>query len=70
MALITEEQAEALAGAFYGENSRCEPIQDGLGRWVISVQEMEGLGLDLEIIEFVEVELELPPLTELTDENE
>ena len=72
MAVISEEQAEALAGQFYGENSRCAPVKDGLGRWVISIEEMQGLGLELEIVDWIEpkVELELPNLSALTDENE
>ena len=62
MAVITAEQAEDLAGTFYGENSRCAPVKDGLGRWVISISEMQGLGLTLEVVEWVEpvTDLEMP----------
>lgn len=72
MAVISTEQAEAVTGQFYGDNSRCAPVKDGLGRWVISIEEMQGLGLELEIVDWIEprLELELPNLSALNNENE
>ena len=72
MAVISEQQAGELAGQSYGDNSRCAPVKDGLGRWVISVEEMTGLGLDLEIVDWIEprLELELPNLSVNKHENE
>ena len=53
VALITEEQFDALRGVTYATDSRCYPERDGLGRPFISIQEMEGLGLDLEVVEWI-----------------
>lgn len=58
VAIITEEQAESLRNGQWGNDSYCNPVQDGLGRWVISVEEMTGLGLTLEVVEWVAPEQE------------
>lgn len=53
VALITEEQYDALRGVTYATDSRCYPERDGLGRPFISIQEMEGLGLECEVVEWI-----------------
>ena len=53
VALISEEQFEALRGVTYAADSKCYPERDGLGRPFISIQEMEGLGLDLQVVEWI-----------------
>ena len=53
VALITEEQANALRAVQFGENSYCNPVQDGLGRWVISLEEAEALGVQYEVVEWI-----------------
>lgn len=52
-ALITPEQAEALRGVQFGENSYCNPVLDGLGRWVISLEEAEALAVQYEVVEWI-----------------
>lgn len=58
VALITAEQAEALRGVQWGDDSYCNPVVDGLGRWVISLQEAEALGLQCEVVEWVQPKLD------------
>lgn len=53
VALITEQQAEALRGVQFGENSYCNPVLDGLGRWVISLEEADALGVQYEVVEWI-----------------
>lgn len=53
VAVITEEQAEALHGVQFGEDSYCNPVLDGLGRWVISLEEAEALGVECEVVEWI-----------------
>lgn len=53
VAHITPIQAEAFKGIQFAPSSYCNPVQDDLGRWVISLQEMEGLSLQCEIIEWI-----------------
>lgn len=70
--LTSEEQAKGVNGVEYTDDCFCNPVKDGLGRWVISVEEMTGLGLELEIVDWIEprLELELPNLSETNNENE
>jgi hypothetical protein len=65
VAIITEEQAESLRGVQWGDDSYCNPVQDGMGRWVISLEEMTALGLECELVEWVE-----PEQDELTTNND
>lgn len=65
VALITEDQAGALRGQQWAEASYCNPVQDGMGRWVISLEEMTALGLKCEVVEWVE-----PEQDELTTNND
>lgn len=58
VALITAEQAEELRGVQWGENMYCNPVLDGLGRWVISVEEMAALGLECEVVEWIAPEFD------------
>jgi hypothetical protein len=39
--LLTPKQAEALFNQFFAPNSQYNPVLDGLGRWVISEEEVE-----------------------------
>lgn len=55
VAHITAEQAERLRGVEFAPSSYCNPVMDGLGRLVISIAEMEGLGLQCEVVEWVEL---------------
>jgi len=56
LALITPEQAEALNGKPFGQNSFCNPVLDGLARWVISLAEAEALGVQYEVVEYIATE--------------
>ena len=56
VALITEEQTNAFRGVQWAEDSYCHPVLDGLGRWVISLQEMIAIGVSCEVVEWVEPE--------------
>lgn len=53
VSLITAEQAETLRGVQWDENSYCNPVVDGLGRWVISLEEAEALGIECEVVEWI-----------------
>jgi len=54
IALLTSEaQADQLRGVEFALDSYCNPVQDGLGRWVISLQEMVGFGLELQVVEWI-----------------
>jgi hypothetical protein len=66
VAIISEQLAAEIQGNEYADGQLYFPVQLHDGRWFVGVAEAEALGIN----EFVEVELELPPLTELTDENE
>ena len=61
VALITEDQAGALHGQQWAEASYCNPVIDGVGRWIISLEEMAGLGLDCELVDYEPVVVELDP---------
>ena len=65
VAVITEEYAQEVRGQQYAPSSFCNPVQDGLGRWVISLQEMAALGLECEVVEWV-----APEIDELTPNND
>jgi hypothetical protein len=54
VALITEEQAEEVRGVEYADSSYCNPVMDGLGRWVFSLDEAEVLGVEHEVVEWLE----------------
>lgn len=58
VALITEEQADALRGVQWGDDSYCNPVVDGLGRWVISLEEAEALGIECEVVEWIAPEFD------------
>jgi hypothetical protein len=53
VAVITEEYAQQVKGVMYAPSSFCHPVQDGIGRWVISLEEMDALGLDCEVVDWV-----------------
>ena len=52
--LKSEQQAKSVNGVEYLDDSFCNPVKDGLGRWVISIEEMQGLELELEIVDWIE----------------
>lgn len=58
VALITEDQAGALRGQQWAEASYCNPVQDGLGRWVISLEEAEALAVQYEVVEWIAPEID------------
>jgi hypothetical protein len=65
--LLTPTQAEALFNRFFAPNSQYNPVLDGLGRWIISEEEVEQttnpdfLWLKtLEIIEYVAPDVPFP----------
>ena len=54
--LISEQQAEEISGIEYAPDSFCNPVKDGLERWIISLGEMYALNLNLEVVEWIPVE--------------
>jgi|688.fasta_scaffold13178_11 hypothetical protein len=56
VALLTNEQANNFMNLEFANDCRCYPVQDGLGRWVIGIDEMNGIGLDCELVEWIPVE--------------
>ena len=58
VAIITESQAESLRAVQWGEDIYCNPVQDGLDRWVISLEEAEALGIECEVVEWIAPELD------------
>jgi hypothetical protein len=69
VALITEDQFTALRGVQFAEGSFCYPEMDGLGRPFISLDEMSGLGLELEVADYEPMEID-EDLERLTNEIE
>ena len=64
--IISEELAAEIQGKEYADGQLYFPVQLHDGSWFVGLAEAQALGID----EFVEVELELPPLTEDNNENE
>ena len=44
--------------AEWSEDSYCNPVQDGLGRWMISLEEAEALGVQYEVVEWIAPEID------------
>lgn len=37
---LTETQKDSLVGVYYDDSSTFNPVQDGLGRWIITIEEI------------------------------
>ena len=44
--------------AEWSENSYCNPVLDGLGRWVISLDETDALAVQYEVVEWIAPEID------------
>lgn len=53
MAHISDNDAVTYRGAEFAPDSYCNPVVDGLGRWVISLEEAEALGIECEVVEWI-----------------
>lgn len=53
MAHISSDTAEAVRGIEFAPDSYCNPVLDGMGRWVISLEEAEALGVECEVVEWI-----------------
>lgn len=64
VAKITQEQANEIRGKEFNNGNLYNPIQDAEGNWVVSLTELQFLGIDfastVELINFEPIKSELP----------
>ena len=63
VAKITQEQADEIRGKEFNNGNLYNPIQDKHGNWIISLTELQFLGIDfsktVELIEYEPIEISL-----------
>ena len=64
VAKITQEQAGEIRGKEFNNGNLYNPIQDASGNWIISLTELQFLGIEfsktVELIEYEPIEIYLP----------